>query len=90
MPISVMSAYFSCQLADVNFTVRAYWTAFAIVFSVSVIALFIFSIVSGTMDADIIYKPLSRRLLDFCMSGIGRLSDGGKTNEQDRRMQVET
>jgi hypothetical protein len=67
MPVSIVTAYFSCQFVDAHFTVRSYWSWFAGIGSASLVLLIIFSLISGTLDADIMYKPLSRRLWE-CIS----------------------
>ena len=67
MPVSIVTAYFSCQFIDARFTVRSYWLWFAGIGSASLVLLIVFSLISGTLDADIMYKPLSRRLWE-CIS----------------------
>jgi hypothetical protein len=56
MPVSLMTAYFSCQLADVEFTVKNYWSWFAGILTASIAGLVGFSFVSGTMEGKI-YNP---------------------------------
>ena len=73
MPISVMTGYFSSQFVDARFTVRSYWSWFAGVLSASIVLLSIFSLLSGTMDTAIIYRPMSRRLMDFIAAIYRRL-----------------
>jgi len=65
MPVSVVTAYFSCQFADVQFTVRSYWSWFAGTATASLVLLLAFSVLSGTMDADIVYKGVSRKVVEW-------------------------
>jgi Mg2+ and Co2+ transporter CorA len=62
MPVSLMTAYFSCQLQDVDFTVRSYWTWFAVILSISVAGLVVFSAVSGTMEGSMNVGSWSRKI----------------------------
>ncbi|OCK82651.1 hypothetical protein K432DRAFT_433379 [Lepidopterella palustris CBS 459.81] len=66
MPVSLMTAYFSTQLVDAHFTLKAYWISFAVILGGSTLGLIIFSLVSGTIEANIIYRPFSRVVLDVC------------------------
>ena len=59
-----MSSYFSTDLIDTQFTVRTFWTAFAIVLGSSLILIFAFGAYSGTMEEDLNHKPLSKRFWD--------------------------
>lgn len=65
MPVSLMTAYFSCALTDVSFTSHTYWTCFGIIMGLSLIGLFGFSILSGTMEGSMLYKPLGKRIVDW-------------------------
>jgi hypothetical protein len=57
LPISFLTSYFSTQINDLQdtFTAKNYWTAFAIIMSLSFLALFFFSrllmYVTETLDA---------------------------------------
>jgi Mg2+ and Co2+ transporter CorA len=66
MPVSLMTAYFSCQLKDVEFTAGTYWKWFGGVFGASIAGLFLFSFASGIMEGRIVDKPLSRRIFEVC------------------------
>jgi Mg2+ and Co2+ transporter CorA len=50
MPVSLMTGYFSSQLTDARFTVKSYWTWFAVVLSASILGLCIFDILSGSNE----------------------------------------
>lgn len=66
MPVTLMTGYFSIQFASVQFTVKSYWWAFAIILLVSTVLVFLFSIVSGTLDGGkIITRPISRMMYDL-------------------------
>jgi hypothetical protein len=65
MPVSLLTAYFSCQFGDYQFSYKAYWKWFAGVMVASILALATFSLISGTSEGKIITKPMSRRLLDL-------------------------
>jgi Mg2+ and Co2+ transporter CorA len=65
MPVSLVTAYFSCQFYDYQFSYKAYWKWFGGIFAISVLALTLFTLLSGTKEGHIITKPLSRRVLDF-------------------------
>ncbi|KAF1814119.1 hypothetical protein P152DRAFT_412628 [Eremomyces bilateralis CBS 781.70] len=62
MPVSLMTAYFSCALEDVTFSSRGYWTAFGVVLGLSFVVLFLFSWISGTLDGRMFYVPWTQRL----------------------------
>jgi hypothetical protein len=62
MPVSLMTAYFSCQLQDVEFTVKSYWTWFAVILSASIAGLVGFSAISGTMEGNMNYLPMSKKI----------------------------
>lgn len=48
LPASLMSSYFGLSLEGVHYTVREYWTSFAVILLLSWIALFVFGVVSGS------------------------------------------
>ncbi|KAF1953327.1 hypothetical protein CC80DRAFT_527324 [Byssothecium circinans] len=64
MPVTLMTGYFSIQFAGVEFRVKSYWWAFAVVTAVSLLATFIFSVVSGTFEGKIITRTWSRMVYD--------------------------
>lgn len=66
MPVSLMTGYFSAQLADTqgSYTRLTYWVAFGVVMAASLIFLIIFGILSGTQEAKPIYKSLTRTVFD--------------------------
>jgi hypothetical protein len=65
MPVSLLTAYFSCQFFDYQFSYKVYWKWFAGIFVASILALATFSLISGTTEGHIVSKPLSRKIFDF-------------------------
>jgi hypothetical protein len=65
MPVSLMTGYFSIQFIGTGFTVKSYWVAFGVILGLSLILLFAFSFVSGTMEGRMIYRPLTQIAYDF-------------------------
>ena len=65
MPVTLMTGYFGIQFSGVQFEVKNYWLAFAIILGVSFVMLFFFSLFSGTFEGKIITRPWSRAVLDF-------------------------
>ncbi len=73
LPVSLMTAYFSTQIKDVVFTRKAYWIGFGITTLLSIVFLVFFGIFSDTVESTIIYKPLSRWMLDRAKALYGRV-----------------
>ena len=65
MPVSLLTAYFSCQFVDYQFSYKAYWKWFAGVFVASGLFLATFTLISGTSEGKLVTKPLSRRIIEF-------------------------
>jgi hypothetical protein len=65
MPVSLMTAYFSSQLKDVEFTVKSYWTWFAVILSASILGLSVFSILSGSNEGKMDLKSYGARIKEF-------------------------
>jgi heme/copper-type cytochrome/quinol oxidase subunit 3 len=66
LPISIMTSYFSTQLKDVEFKLRDYWVTFGIILGLALVGMLLFGFYSGTNEAAIIYRPLSRKFVDLC------------------------
>jgi hypothetical protein len=64
MPVSLLTAYFSCQFTDADFRQPAFWKWFAGVFCMSIVALVGFSFLAGTKEGKIITKPLTKRIME--------------------------
>jgi TRAP-type uncharacterized transport system fused permease subunit len=60
MPVTLMTGYFSIQFRGVEFSTKSYWWAFGIVFGVSLVLVFLFSLFSGTLERKIVTRPWSR------------------------------
>jgi Mg2+ and Co2+ transporter CorA len=60
LPVSLMTAYFSTELAGVKgvYTQAEYWVAFAVIFVVTVLVLTIFGYASDTVEGKTIYRSL--------------------------------
>jgi hypothetical protein len=82
MPVSLMTGYFSCQFRGVQFTVGAYWAWFSGLLGVSILSLLMFGVLSGSDHADIIYRSLSRRFVDYS-SGLMRKKSNESGEELD-------
>lgn len=65
MPVSLMSAYFSCQFTDQVFSVKEYWAWFGGILGASVVMLFAFSLASGTIEGKMAHKGISRRIVEM-------------------------
>ncbi|KZM18463.1 hypothetical protein ST47_g10382 [Ascochyta rabiei] len=64
-PVTLMTGYFSIQFKDTEFEIKSYWWAFAIVLSLSLLMLFMFSFLSGTLNGHILSRSWSRMMLDL-------------------------
>jgi hypothetical protein len=79
-PVTLMTGYFSIQFKDTEFEISNYWWAFGIVFGISLLLLFAFSVFSGTLQGKIITRSWSRIALDFSRGWLGRRGKRGKMN----------
>ncbi|KAK4560343.1 hypothetical protein LTR86_005539 [Recurvomyces mirabilis] len=50
LPVSLMSAYFSVQFDGTAYTVKEYWVSFAVILAMSWVMLFVFGVVSGSVE----------------------------------------
>lgn len=50
LPVSLMTAYFSTDLATAQYSVSTYWITFTVVFVLSFFVLVGFGVLSGTME----------------------------------------
>ena len=60
LPVSLMTAYFSTDLVNQNYTVETYWVAFLGVFVTSWFVLLGFGVISGSMESWRFYPPMKR------------------------------
>ena len=58
LPVSFMTSYFSVPLHDMLYTVKEYWTSFAIIFALSWTALFVFGVFSGSVQTVEVWRSL--------------------------------
>lgn len=68
IPVNLMTAYFSTELVNTEFTLRGYWIAFAVVFGASCVLLGFFDAISKISEGRSVDKAASRRILDTSMS----------------------
>lgn len=66
MPVSLMTAYFSVQIEDLQgvYTSTTYWACFAIVMTLSFTFLVIFGRLSNTLEGKVIYKSMTQAFLE--------------------------
>lgn len=66
MPVSLMTAYFSIQIKELEgvYTVKTYWTAFGVIMGLSIMFLVVFGTLSGTLEGKPIYQSLTRILFE--------------------------
>ena len=58
LPVSLVTAYFSAPLANMVYTVQDYWISFAVTFSLSWMALFVFGVFSGSVQTVTFWRTL--------------------------------
>ncbi|KZF26495.1 hypothetical protein L228DRAFT_279684 [Xylona heveae TC161] len=66
MPVSLMTAYFSVQIPDLQseYTATTYWASFSVIMALSVLSLVVFGMLSGTVEGKTIYKPFSQSIAE--------------------------
>lgn len=73
LPVSLMTAYFSTEVQDLqNYTGKTYWIAFAVIMVLSVVLLTLFGWLSGTEEGKPIYRSITRKFLDSGRRAMGR------------------
>ena len=67
MPVSLMTAYFSVQIPDIQntYTSKTYWIAFAVITTLSFIFLLVFGAISGTVEGEAIYQSFTQMFLNM-------------------------
>ncbi|KAF2639817.1 hypothetical protein P280DRAFT_402517 [Massarina eburnea CBS 473.64] len=78
MPVTLMTGYFSIQFAGLEFTVKSYWWAFAVVLVVSLLATFAISVFSGTFEGKIVTRTWSRVVYDVSRRWLMHRAKKGK------------
>jgi Mg2+ and Co2+ transporter CorA len=79
-PVTLMTGYFSIQFKDTEFEITNYWWTFGVVFGVSLLLLFAFSLFSGTLEGKIITRSWSRVAYDVSRSWLVHRKKRGKVN----------
>ena len=71
MPVSLMTAYFSTQLHNLEnlYTIRTYWICFAVIATLSFLFLLIFGYASGTLEGKPVYAPFYHVFIDIGKTG---------------------
>ncbi|KAK7727029.1 hypothetical protein SLS57_003059 [Botryosphaeria dothidea] len=72
MPVSIMAAYFSCQFQGVEFTVAQFWTWFGIIVGISILAIFGFSVISGTLEGKMMAQSFTRHVMNISKNWYGK------------------
>jgi hypothetical protein len=82
LPVSLMTAYFSTQIQDLQptFTARAYWISFTVLLVLSVSLLALFGYASDTVEGRTIYQSLFRTFFHSSR----RISQQLLTSKRDR------
>ena len=62
MPVSLMTAYFSVEIDDLEglYTAATYWISFAVIITLSFVFLLVFGYVSGTVEGKPIYRSFTQ------------------------------
>ncbi len=70
MPVSLMTAYFSTQIPDLQsiYTAKTYWVSFIVIMTLSFLFLFVFGRFSGTLEGGPIYRSAGRALIDLLLA----------------------
>jgi Mg2+ and Co2+ transporter CorA len=77
MPVTLMTGYMSIEFSDRDFTTTEYWIAFGIVLGVSLVMLYLFSLLSGSWEMGaIIKRPWSRMAFDWLFKRRKRVKVG--------------
>jgi len=74
LPVSLLTAYFSTQIVDLQgtYTAKTYWISFLVVVLLSVTVLLVYGIASDTVEGKTIYQSLARTLFDASKLAVGR------------------
>ena len=67
MPVSLMTAYFSTQIEDLQgaYTSTTYWSCFAVIMAFSFIFLVVFGVLSNTLEGKPIYRSMTQTFWDY-------------------------
>ena len=66
MPVSLMTAYFSTQIEDLQgaYTSTTYWACFAVIMAFSFLFLVVFGVLSNTLEGKPIYRSMTQTFWD--------------------------
>lgn len=64
LPVSILTAYFSIQQITQGYTKATYWTAFAVLMTLSFVFLAAFGKLSGTVEGRPVYRSMSGMFRD--------------------------
>ncbi|TID21318.1 hypothetical protein E6O75_ATG04713 [Venturia nashicola] len=65
MPVSLMTGYFSSQFSNVEFTVKSYWTWFAVVLSTTIFSLVVFDVLSASEEGEMDLKSYGLKFKEY-------------------------
>ena len=73
MPVSLMTAYFSVQIEDLQgaYTATTYWVCFAVIMAISFLFLVVFGQLSNTLEGKIIYKSMTQTFFESSRKWLG-------------------
>ncbi|KAL8793541.1 MAG: hypothetical protein Q9195_003914 [Heterodermia aff. obscurata] len=73
MPVSLMTAYFSTQISDLQgaYTSTTYWACFAVIMAFSLLFLVIFGVLSNTLEGKPIYRSMTQTFWDVSRKWLG-------------------
>lgn len=60
LPVSFMTSYFGIALIDQSYSVVEYWSAFSVILLISMGALFVFGLISGSAETTAMVNLVSR------------------------------
>ncbi|KAL2001317.1 hypothetical protein VTN02DRAFT_1917 [Thermoascus thermophilus] len=76
LPVSLMTAYFSTQIEDLQgvYTARTYWISFGVIMFLSIVVLVIFGYASDTVEGKTIYQSLWRAFVRSSRDRVDRMA----------------
>lgn len=73
LPVSFLTSYFSAPLGGTVYSVQEYWVAFALTLGLSALGLFLFGVVSGSVQTISVFRATGRALRRAGRWGVERL-----------------
>ena len=73
LPLSLMTAYFSVQISDLQgvYSAKTYWFCFLVVVLLSILLLVVFGVASDTIEGRTVYQSLGRTLFHVSQAALG-------------------